>query len=416
MTNASNALATIDARPFFDKALRYGVDEKIISPERLQLIQEEFAKGIVQIAKFFATEHLRPELELAQRRMVNLISLYLENMSGGFMKIAAASLRDKSLLSHSKAGSDMLRRLHAMPDNCMIIGNAPTPESQHAYLDEKTAAHSIPFSEYLAELTQRQEIQRRIDFAFWLARKTGVARDAVDEADWLIRSAMLVIFVNNAKLKIPTRNSFVGLIKSARKVKAKLDLNRLEAILSDAPAEFQILAQREMKHFIEMDLPLIRDPEMTADKLLSGRADIHFFINANVDDDVREYVRKVAKEWSRVTRGHADDPAVLATVFLFIATGLPPKSTMLWREAKEIIRIFRDTGFDSQAVIDYIDLHAPEADKASLKNTWMSDIKIEVEDHLSDHDPDRPDSHMDRALEYLRTSCSVTWLGRRNKH
>ena len=120
MATRLTSLAAFDNRPFFDKALHYGVKQEIISPERLQSIQEEFSKGIVQIANYFGTAHLRPELELALRRMVNLISLYLEDMSGGDMQIAAASLRDKTLLSHSKAGSDMLKRLHAMPDSTLI--------------------------------------------------------------------------------------------------------------------------------------------------------------------------------------------------------------------------------------------------------------------------------------------------------
>ncbi|MBW8457349.1 MAG: hypothetical protein K0M58_02730, partial [Thiobacillus sp.] len=79
----ATALATFDSRPFFDKALRYGVQQGLITPERLLGIQTDFSKGIVQIANFFGTAHLRPELELALRRMVNLVSLYLEDMAGG---------------------------------------------------------------------------------------------------------------------------------------------------------------------------------------------------------------------------------------------------------------------------------------------------------------------------------------------
>jgi len=126
----ATALATFDNRPFFDKALRYGVQQGILTPAQLQNIQEGFSKGIVQIANFFGTAHLRPELELALHRMVNLVSLYLEDMSEGDLQIAAASLRDKTFLSHSKAGSDMLKRLHAMPDSTLIVGRQVSPDSQ----------------------------------------------------------------------------------------------------------------------------------------------------------------------------------------------------------------------------------------------------------------------------------------------
>ena len=39
-------------------------------------------KGMVQIARYFGTEFLRPELEKARDRIVNLVSLYLESTSG----------------------------------------------------------------------------------------------------------------------------------------------------------------------------------------------------------------------------------------------------------------------------------------------------------------------------------------------
>jgi hypothetical protein len=415
-TPNATALATFDGRPFFDKALRYGVAQGLITPARLQSIQEDFAKGIVQIANFFGTAHLRPELELALRRMVNLISLYLEDLSGGDLQIAAASLRDKTFLSHSKGGSDMLKRLHAMPDSTVIISDPVSSESQRAYLDEKTAANTIALVEYLAELASRQQHQSAIDFSFWLAKKMGVPRDEasnIDDADSLIRSAMLVIFVDKAELKLPTRTAFVQLVKNARNAKAKPHEERLKGFLKDAPADFQRLARQAMDRFIEKDLPQIRAPGSTADKLLYGETSQSFFVSENLDEDVREYDRLVAKEWDRVTRGDADDPAVLATVFLFVATGLPAKATMLLKEAKEVIRIFRTVGFDSQAVIDFIDQHAPEAIREDLRTSWESDLKNEAEEQLADSDPNWPDAYMERAVEYLRKTCCATWKGHR---
>jgi hypothetical protein len=413
MATASSALATFDSRPFFDKALRYGVTQGIISPERLQIIQEDFSKGIVQIANFFGTAHLRPELELALHRMVNLISLYLEDMSGGDIQRAATSLRDKTLLSHSKGGSDMIKRLHAMPESTLIVGNPVSPESQRAYLDEKTASDTIPLAEYRSELALRQENQRTIDFSFWLAKKMGVSRDEVDDADSLTRSAMLVIFVEKAELKLPSRTAFVRLVKAAKSAKAKLNEDRLNAFLKDAPPEFQMLAQRAMGRFIENDLPYIRNPGSTADNLLYGDTGQGYFVSMNLDEDAREYDRLVAKEWHRVTRGEADDPAVVATVFFFIATGLPPKASMLLKEAKEVIRIFRTSGFDSKAVLDFVANHAPEALRKDLQKSWEDDLKSEAEEQLADSDPNWPDTYMERALEYMRKTCCAAWKSRK---
>jgi len=409
----ASALTTFDNRPYFAKALRYGVQQGIITPERLQIIQTDFAKGIVQIANFFGTAHLRPELELALQRMVNLVSLYLEDLSGGDLQIAAASLRDKSFLSHSKAGSDLLKRLHAMPDSPLMIDRAASPESQRAYLDEKTATDTISLAEYRSEHALRQENQNTIDFAFWLARKMGVSRDDVDDADSLIRSAMLVFFVNQAELKLPTRTAFVRLIKAAKQAKTRLNEDRLKALLKEAPTEFQQLARRAMDRFIEKELPQIRAASSTADKLLYGESGEMYFVSESLDEDVREYDRLVAREWDRVTRGEADDPAVVATVFLFVAAGLPPKASMLLREAKEIIRVFRTSGFDSQAVIKFVGEHAPEAIREDLQKSWADDLKCEAEDQLANSDPNWPDTHMERALEYLRKTCRAAWKARR---
>ena len=169
----------------------------------MQAIQTDFAKGIVQIANYFGTAYLRPDLELALRRMVYLMSLYLEDVSGGDLAMAAASLRDNTLLSHSKGGSDMLKRLQAMPDSSVMVGGTVSPESQRAYLDDKTAANPLTLAEYQAERAMRQANQNTIDFALWLARKMGVAREDVDDAESLIRSAMLVVFVDKAALHCP---------------------------------------------------------------------------------------------------------------------------------------------------------------------------------------------------------------------
>ena len=413
MAKASTSLAAFDARPFFDKALRYGVAQQIIAPDRRQAIEQDLAKGLVQIANYFGTAHLRPELELALRRMVKLISLYLEDLSAGDLKVAATSLRDKTLLSHSKGGSEMLKRLHALPESAVIGGESVSPESQRAYLDEITTSATFNLESYRAELGLRLKNRMAIDFALWLAKKLGVSRHDVDDAESLIRSAMLVLFVDKAEFALPSRTAFVRLIKAARVAKAKLDDKRFDAFLKNEPTEFVQLAREAMAHFIASDLPQIRASGASADKLLYGDQTQSYFVNASVDDDVREYDRLVAKEWDRVTRGEADDPAVLATVFLLLATGLPPKASMLLKDARALVGNFRESGFASPAVTDFISGNAPEAMRDDLLKFWEEDLKPEAEQQLADSDPNWPDSHMERALEYLRTTCRSTWKGKK---
>jgi hypothetical protein len=409
MASHSTTLAAFDHRPFFDKALRHGVAQQIIAVDRVQSIAQDLAKGMIQIANYFGTAHLRPELDLALRRMVKLVSLYLEDVSSGDLEFAALSLRDKTLLSLSKGGSEMLKRLHALPQDAVIGGESVTPESQRAYLDEITRSATFSLASYRDELEARRKNQLEIDFSLWLARKMGVSRHDVDDAQALIRSAMLVLFAGKAELALPSRIAFVRLVKTARAAKAKLDEARLDKFLKNEPEEFQRLTRQTMANFIAGDLAQLRASGASADKLLYGDQAQSYFVNASVDDDVREYDRLVAKEWDRVTRGEADDPAVLASVFLLLAAGLLPKASLLLKDAKALIGNFRASGFNSSAVTGFISEHAPEALREDLQKFWEDDLKREAEQQLADSDPNWPDRHMERAVEYLRTTCRSTW-------
>ena len=55
-------VSLFDARPFFEKALAYGIQHGIIAPAKLEAINAEAPKGMVQIARYFGSEFLRPEL------------------------------------------------------------------------------------------------------------------------------------------------------------------------------------------------------------------------------------------------------------------------------------------------------------------------------------------------------------------
>jgi hypothetical protein len=48
-----------------------------------------------------------------------------------------------------------------------------------------------------------------------------------------------------------------------------------------------------------------------------------------------------------------------------------------------------------------------------LRKSWEEDLKRDAEEQLIDNDPNWPDAHMERALEYLRKTCAATWKARR---
>ena len=414
MAHASSAIATVDGRPFFEKALRFGVKQSILSPSRLDSILADGPKGIVQIANHFGTAHLRTDLENARERMVNLVSLYLEESTGSDLQMAALALRDKSFLSLSKGGSDLLKMLHAMPDSTLIGGYSALPEDQKNFLNDKTFAAPLSIKQYRDEQALRAACQRQIGLACWLGKKLGLSKDDLDSvvADTVIRSALLVLFVKEAALEIPGRTGLAKLLQAARKKTAKLDEARLNAFLANGPEDFQMATRNAMTHFVSEVIPALRANDKSADALLHGEAAGDYFVNESVSEAIGEYDQLVAKEWHRVTKGDGDDSNVVATVFLLVATGFAPKSSLLQREAKEIIQSFRTSGFKSSAVIDFIEAHAPHEMRDDLKDLWLEDLRPEAETHLADLDPEMPDSHMERALRYIQKTCQTSWKGR----
>jgi len=405
------SLATVDTRPFFDRALAYGAREGLLDRERLTQIEADIAKGVVQIANYFGTAHLRPELELALTRMVRLMSLYLEDASEGDLRGAALSLRDKTLLSHSKGGSDLLKALLALPDNSVMPAMAVSAEQQRAWLDDKTHTHPMTLADYRAEREQREGHRDTLAFAHWLGKQLGVAVDEVDNAEALIRSAMLVLFVKKAKLELPTRTGFVKLAEAAKKPRAALDAVRFELFFAAAPDGFPDRARAAMDDFLVEDLPRLR--AASADELLDGDHVRPWFVRESLDEAAGEYDKLVAKTWHRVTKGDGDDPQVVSTVLLRVATGLDPKATLLLKDGRELIAAYRERGFDDAVVQSFIDEHVPVALREELTSFWNEELAPEAGDRLADTDPDWPDAHMERSLAYLRATCRASWKARR---
>ena len=413
MHDVKNSIALVDDRPFFEKAVRFGVDRGILSKECLLKIEADAPKGIVQIADHFGTAYLRTELETAVLRMVNLISLYLEDFSNGDLQTAAHSLRDNTLLSHSRGGSEMLKRLHAMPRDTGLYPRRADPSAQKLFINERTFAFPMSLSSYREEVKQSLANQMQIDFARWLARELKVSQDEFEDfsAEEIIRSAMLVLFVAPKVLEMPTKSQFVKLIETLRKKTFKPTGVALENFLREAPEDFARLARQSMQTFINDFLPDLKSSKKSPDELLHAETQGSFFVRETQDEDIVAYDKLVAKEWVRITKGNADDPSVLATIFLNVATGHTPKSTALLKEAKSIITVFRKQGFDSKAVAAFIDQHAPFEQRDDLKAMWLEDLLPDAEIHLADIDPQMPDTFMDRALKYFKENCVASWKG-----
>jgi hypothetical protein len=407
----NQSIARVDERPFLEKAIAYGLHYGVLSPANIQAMVADGPKGIVQIADHFGTAYLRTDLESAVVRMVNLISLYLEDLANGDLRVAATSLRDNTLLSHSRGGSEMLKRLQAMPGETSLHPRKADPSAQKAFVNERTLAFPLTLASYRQQLVQCQANQNRIDFARWLVRQMATPPDDYENfsAEEVIRSAMLVLHVGAAALEMPSKTQFVKLVEALRKARFKPKTAVLESFLRDAPEAFAAMTRQAMAEFVERTLPRLQSGDRSADELLHAEAQGAFFVREVPEEEVLAYDKAVAREWVRITKGDADDPAVLATIFLCVATGHPAKASVLLREAKSIIAAFRERGFDAAAVEAFIDAHAPFEQREDLKLMWQQDLRPEAETHLADNDAQMPDAYMERALKYFKKNCVGSW-------
>jgi len=409
----NSSVAVVDDRPFFEKAVRYGLEHGVLTRDNIAKMEADAPKGIVQIADHFGTAYLRTDLESATVRLTNLISLYLEDFANGDLRTAATSLRDNSLLSHSRGGSEMLKRLHAMPADTGLHQRKADPLAQKIFVNERSFAFPLTVAGYRAQVGQCQANQMRIDFARWLARRLNATPNECEDfsAEEVIRSAMLLLFVGAKTLEMPSKTQFITLVETLRKKAFKPTSAALDAFLREAPEAFAEMSRQAMQDFIANTLPRLKSPAKSADEILHAESQGAFFVREASEEDVVAYDKLVAREWVRMTKGEADDPAVLATLFLNVATGHPPKAAALLKDAKSIITAFRNQGFDSKAVLAFVDEHAPFEQREDLKAMWLQDLRPDAEIHLADNDPQMPDAYMERALKYFKQNCVANWKG-----
>jgi hypothetical protein len=410
------SISLYDSRPFFEKALQYGVQHGIIPAAKLDAINTEAPKGMVQIARYFGSEYLRPEIEQAKLRIVNLVSLYLEHSTGGNVQLAAESLRDNSFLSHSKAGSTLLKDLITLPQNSHFGMNERTEfTDEHIPVLAKWTLRTLP--EFQAELAKRSQVAAVINAAIWLAEQLGFDEEQLEEAgmdaEAVIRTALLTLAAKNRKL--PDWAGFerlVGLLrkKPAADVKKALSASVLPKNLPDAFTEVVDTVRKS----VIADLPKLLDPELPARKLFNqtpafiGR---YFWVEdalsevdtyeREVDDKHAARIEQSSKTWQKVTQGHSDDSSLL-TLFLTIAAGATPKSLLTEKSATALIKKIRKSGIDAELPLAYIREHAPIAYQIDFCEMWQEFVADAQSTLKSDFDYNLHD-----AMALLRLQCNV---------
>ena len=408
-----STVSLFDARPFFEKALAYGVQHSIISHDRIEAMGQEAPKGMVQIARYFGSEFLRPELEQARTRLVNLVSLHLEHSSGGDLRLAAQALCEHSLLSRSKGGADLLKALIVMPQNShfgMNEGGGFTDE--HIPQLAKWSLRAL--ADYQAELAQRSEVALVLDAATWLAQRLGVEaedlQDAGKDAEAVIRTALLLAALKRTEM--PDWARFENLIVDLRKKhsagqnsvgRPAASAKTLAIALPKNLPEALVPVVTAVRASVLADLPKILDPGLTVRKLFDqtpafiGR---YFWIEDSLSE-VDHFDRSVSAAWHKATAGHEDEGALL-TLFLCVAAVASPKTLLTEKSAAALLRKIRKTGLQPALASDFIAEHAPQQHQHAYQALWASFLEEALPVLTSDHD-----YTLAEALALLRRECQV---------
>ena len=432
------SVSLYDARPFFEKALQFGVQNGIIDSQKLDVICTEAPKGMVQIARYFGNEFLRPDLEKARDRIVNLVSLYLENTSGGDLRQAAESLREHSFLSRSKGGSDLLKALLALPEST----------SFHANLGSGVEANGPPkglaewslrsFADYQAELARRRPLQQEKDAAIWLAGQLGMEADDLEEAhthaEAVIRTALLVLSTQRTELPdwLEFEKMVAGLRKKYRSAKTRAAAQARKAagdsagaltvsvaisvvipiaIPQDLPDEFRAVVQA-VQQSVVADLPQILDPCLSARALFAHDSEDHhppllgrYFWVEDIASEMAHHERSISQAWDKAIGGNCDDGSLL-TLFVCVAAGAAPKTLLTEKGAIALVRKIQKPGakpgFNADLTRQYILDHAPVQHQDGYLQLW-SDFVDEARSTL------QSDSTfaLQDALALLRRECHV---------
>ncbi len=397
---AGQGVSLFDARPFFEKALIHGVEHGLIDQAKLAAMAEEAPRGMVQIARYFGSEYLRPELEKARDRLVNLVSLHLQEASGGDLRVAAGLLRDHSLLSRSKAGADLLKALIVMPQNTHFGMNERGAFSDR-HIPQLARWTLASHADYQAEFLARQHAVQVIEAALWCADQLGLSaddlQDAGPDAEAVIRTALLLNMTR--RQEFPDWVAFAQMIAGLRK--QQVDAGRL-TLPKNLPETYRPVVER-LRQSVLADWPRLLDARLSPRKLFDQTPAFmgRYFWLEDPLSEVSQHDRSHCAAWDKITQGHSDDGSVL-TLCLSVAVGSPPKTLLTDKTAAALVRKIRKHGWQPELARAYLQAHAPAQHLDDFLSLWQEFVHASEATLLSDRD-----SKLQDALALLRRECNV---------
>ena len=400
-TQPSNALAEFDDRPFFEKALRYGIQHNIVSTEKIQSISIEAPKGMVQIATAFGSPYLRGELDLARLRIVNLVSLYLFETTDGGLDAAARLIRDDTFLTLSRGGSTLLKELFALPEYAILgtFDNGRVEDFLEFWSRKKTLSDYRQAREHRAQNQVEIRLAKKLGAALGLAN--SIYLDQHCEADALIRSVILMRMEKLSAKAKPASTCFdqIGFAELLARMRKK-GVVRAAKLDGTFDATEQRVIDNLSLEIQTHDLPKITDSTITLADLINQIKD-RFFIRGDEIEDTASYEALVSKEWSRHTNGKSDIDAIF-TLLLCIAAKAANKTSLTETGAKTLIKKIRGEGFHPELASLFIQHHAPHEKQEGLMEDWeefCEQAKLYLMDDW-DHD-------LHLALNFLRENCYI---------
>jgi hypothetical protein len=403
----TDAVSLFDERPFFEKALIFGLQHGIIDQAKLDAINVEAPKGMVQIARYFGSEFLRPELEKAKERMINLISLCLQDSSGGDLQAAAESMREHSFLSRSKGGSDLLKALIAMPQNTHFGMNERGGFTDR-HIPQLAKWTMLSFADYQAEFALRSRVALVVDAALWLADQFGMQaddlQDAEPDAEAVIRTTLLLAATRRKEM--PDWVNFEKMIASLRKKFTETPLPTVALALTlpkDLPDDYKPVVTMVISS-VQADLPKILDAKLPIRKLFDQTPAFmgRYFWIEDALSEVDHHDRTRSDAWEKLTQGHSDDGTLL-TLLLCVAASVPPKTLLTDKTAATLIRKIRKGGLHTDLASGFIKSHAPEQYQDDYEQLWQDFMAEARTTLISDRDTKLGD-----ALALLRRECNVS--------
>jgi len=359
------------------------------------------AKGTVQVADYFGTSHLFDGLDSARKRIVTLVSLYLEHQFKSNVEDAAKSLRDNSFLSHSRGGNNLLKKLHALPESTMFDGGV-----QHLkdFQDERTLTKPMTYAVYRKEWERRQANASNMAAARWFAQEMGVPMAALEtvDAEAVLRTALLNRLEGSRSW--PNLQEFaqrVTVLRGRLSCGATKSFKFPKALLVDVPLQHQNIAAAVGRGIAAQDAPYLANSLMALDAAVHT-LEARYFLRETGIEDIDAYEAVISKEWHQLTKGK-EDPYSRLTLFVCLAAGVKPHANLSVSQARALIRKVRQHGFDHAAVPALIKTSAPYSVRAALLSMWEDEFFPEAKVRLLDE----ADPKLIFALQFLSENCNV---------